>query len=73
MKLNKDICKKCVEVGKKFKYGCFWTTGDEDRWNCGNIMCRDWQHVCYKIDSIPSNCHYRFEQTVLGQDGSSAK
>lgn len=67
MKLNKEVCKKCSEMGWK----CEWDDYDEIIWRKGHVKCPKkffdslWGYGARVNRKPPKHCPYKVEHLLI--------
>ena len=59
MKLNKEICIKCIDKNSEKKTVFPWHSVDEERWYSGKVCCPSYKHC---------PCPYELEHIVSGNE-----
>lgn len=78
-KLNKSICRKCIEASFKRKWNGLrhWNNSDEKRWKEGSVSCPTftYNHGGFDFTAIdrypPEWCLYKTEQVVCQRNKPS--
>lgn len=71
MRLNKEVCKRCLAKARQRWGGSPWDAHDEELWECGSVQCEHgsggiWgtSGISVECASPPEWCSYLTEHLV---------